>query len=188
MECKQNELFVYQAVLSGDLEILRDGTIWRVRKRGWDRWKQKAVSRPCKRVRAERKGGKDGSYFQVGLMMDGVRVFALAHRLVYLHLKGPIPDGLTVNHEDGQKKRNHPDNLTLATYSEQQIHATRILKVGHACDQAGEKNSMATLTREQVIEVRARRSVGEKLNPIAEDFGIAFQTVSKIARFERWAG
>jgi hypothetical protein len=181
MRCKQNEEFVYQAVLSGDLEIMPDGTIWRLRKRGWNRWKKMAVSRPCKRVRAEH---DCGDYLQVRIMIDGVRVYALAHRLVFRHLKGPIPHGLTVNHKDGKKKRNAPDNLELATYSQQQIHATHVLKVGHACNQDGEKNSMATLSAQQVVEIR-RRAKGEKLLPIALDFGIAFQTVSRIARGDR---
>lgn len=182
MKCKQNEEFVYQAILNGDLEIRPDGTIWRLRKRVWDRWLKKAVSRPCKRVRAEH---DNGTYLQVRIMLDGVRVYALAHRLVFRHLKGPIPLGMTVNHEDGQKKRNHPSNLELATNSEQQIHATRVLKVGHACNQNGEANSMATLTAEQVSEIRRRRASGEKLLAIAKDFGIVFQTVSRIARGDR---
>ena len=184
MKTKQNEEFVYQAVLSGDLEIMPDGTIWRVRKRGWDRWKKKAVSRPCKRVRAEHSMGK---YLQVRIMVDGVRVYAMAHRLVYRHFKGPIPEGLTINHEDGQKKRNHPDNLEPATYSEQQLHAARVLKVGHAVNQNGTLNSMAKLTPDQVQEIRRRRKAGEYLSSIASDYGIRFQQVSRIARGDRWA-
>jgi hypothetical protein len=128
-----------------------------------------------------------GKYLQVRIMIDKVRIYALAHRLVYLHFKGPIPPGITVNHEDGIKKRNHPDNLTLATYSEQQIHATHVLKVGHACNQDGPNNSMATLTPAQVQQIRHRRTKGERLAAIAEDYGIAFQTVSRIFRGDRWA-
>lgn len=181
---KMNEEFVYQAVLSGDLEILPDGTIWRLRKRGWDRWKKIAVSRPCKRVRAEH---DTGDYFQIRIMVDKVRVYAVAHRLVWRHFKGPIPQGLTINHKDGKKKRNVPANLELATYAEQQIHAVRVLKVGHACNQSCEKNSMTKLLPDQVTEIRRRRAAGEKLLAIAVDFGIAFQTVSKIARGDSWA-
>jgi len=184
MKSKQNEDFVYQAVLNGDLEILPDGTIWRLRKRGWDRWLQKAVSRPCKRVRAEHDCGE---YFQVRIMLEGIRVYALAHRLVYKHLKGPIPEGLTINHEDGKKKRNHPDNLTLATHSEQAVHAIRVLgKNQRVLNQFGEDNEMAKLTVFQVLEIRKRRETGEKLKAIAADYGITFQAVSKIARGDRW--
>jgi len=183
MTPKQNEEFVYQAVLNGDLEIREDGTIWRLRKRGWDRWKKQAVSRPCKPVRAERRV-KD--YLQVRAMVNGTRVYAMAHRLVYRHFKGPIPDGLTVNHENGKKADNRPSNLTLATYPEQQVHATRVLKVGHACNQYGQNNSMAKLTTEQVATIRQRRMNGEPLKIIAKDFGVSDRTVSKIALGQRW--
>ena len=181
MKSKRNEEFVYQAVLNGDLIIKPDGTIWRIRKRGWDRWKKKAVSRPCKPVRAE---NNVGEYLQIRAMLDGVRVYALAHRLVYRHFKGPILGDLTVNHEDGKKKNNHPSNLELATYSEQQIHALHVLKVGRI-DQNGEKNAMVKLTTCQVTEIRQRRSSGEKLLSIADDYGVTFQTISKIARGDR---
>ncbi len=173
---------VYQAVSSGDLEIDSEGRVWRVRKRGWDRWKGAVVSRPCRRVRAE---NDNGTYLQVGVMFCLKEYSTGAHRLVYRHFKGPIPDGLTINHKDGKKKRNHPDNLELASYSEQQIHATQVLKVGHACNQSGENNSMARLTTAQVEEIRRRRLAGEKLRLIAADYGVKFQHVSKIARGDR---
>lgn len=179
---KQNEEFVYQAVLSGDLEIMPDGTIWRVRKRRWDRWRDKAISYPCKRVRAEHDAGK---YSQIRLMMNGVRVHALAHRLVFRHFKGPIPPGMTVNHENGQHKNNPPDNLELATSSEQQLHAVHVLKTSRLAHQHGEANKSAKLTDLQVEEIRIRRATGEKLQSIADDFPVSMQTVSKIAKGER---
>lgn len=119
-------------------------------------------------------------------MLDGVRVYALAHRLVFRHFNGPIPDGLTVNHKFGRKKKNHPDRLELATYSEQIIHALHVLKVGRT-DQNGTKNAMAKLTLRQVNTIRRRRADGERLAAIALDFGITYQAVSKIARGDRWA-
>jgi hypothetical protein len=182
----QSEEFVYQAVLSGDLEIDDEGRIWRLRKRGWDRWKGTAVSRPCKRVRAERVSGNRRQYLQVCVMLDGTRRYALAHRLVWFHHKGSIPADLTINHKDGRHSRNCIENLELATYTEQQLHACHVLKVGHACNQNGSQNNMAVLTRAQFEEIIRRRKAGEKLLSIANDFGIRFQHVSKLARGERW--
>lgn len=183
MKIKQNEIFVYQAVMSGDLVIEPDGAIWRVRKRTWDSGQRKAVSTPCRRVRAE---NDCGDYLQVRVMVDGKRVCALAHRVVYHHFKGPIPDGLTVNHEDGNKKRNTPTNLELATYSEQQVHAIHTLKTARLGHQNGTLNLMAKLEPSQIATIRRRRAAGERLISIASDFGISFQEVSKIARGERW--
>lgn len=174
---------VYQAVLSGELEIDSLGRIWRVKKRGWDRWKEQVVSRPCLRVRAE---NDTGEYLQIRVMVNLRRDHTSAHRLVYRHFHGPIPAGLTVNHKDGKKKRNLPGNLELATYSEQQIHALHILKVGRT-DQRGIKNAMAKLTPRKIKTIRRRRLMGERLLSIAKDFNISFQAVSKIARGQRWA-
>lgn len=182
MKSKQNETFVHQSVKNGDLEIYSDGSIWRLRKRGWDRWQKKAVSRPCNPSRAEH---DSGDYFQVRAMLDGKRVIALAHRLVWLHFNGPIPLGLTINHKNGVKKDNRPENLELASHADQQVHATRVLKVGHACAQYGAQNSMAKLSTAQVQQIRSRRKAGETLAEIAQDFGVTFQTISKIVNNHR---
>lgn len=184
MKAKGTEALIYEAVKAGELEILPDGTVWRITKKGWDRWQQRTVSRPCKRVRAENSTGKR-EYFQVRVMWDKVRYYCQAHRLVWLHFHGPIPEGMTINHKNGIKTDNRPDNLELATHSEQQIHAARTLRVGHACNQSDEKNSMSKLTNAQVIEIRKRRATGEMLKSIARDFNVTYQTISKIARKDR---
>lgn len=181
---KNNEEFVYQAVPTGELEIRPDGTIWRLAASRGDRWNGGSQLIPCEPRRAEHDAGK---YFQIRLMRDGKRVHAMAHRLVFRHFKGPIPPSLTVNHKDGQHKRNPPDNLELATNSEQQVHANRVLRTGAGANQAGEANHQAKLTEAQVAEIRRRRARRETLQSIADDFGVAMQTVSKIARGDRRA-
>ena len=177
---KPQEEAVYRAVLVGELEIDAEGRIWRVRKRGWDRWKHCVVSRVCTKVRAE---NDSGDYLQVSVMYNGKDYATGAHRLVYRHFKGPIPVGLTVNHQDGDKKRNHPANLELATYSDQQIHATRVLKVGHACNQYGTRNSMAKLSDEAILQIRERYALGGVTQTkLAKVYGVVFQTISDIVR------
>lgn len=52
------------------------------------------------------------------------RVFV--HRLVWEAFNGPIPDGLTINHKDGDKANNHLDNLEPATHLQQSDHAASI--------------------------------------------------------------
>lgn len=174
---------VYEAVRAGELEIDPEGRIWRLAKRGWDRWKRATVTRACPRVRAE---NDVGAYLMIRSMWNRGRVCTGAHRLVFRHFKGPIPPGLTVNHENGLKKDNRPGNLSLATHSRQALHARHVLLVGRL-DQDGEKNSMAKLREGSVREIRRRRAAGESLRSIAEAFGVSDRTVSKIARRERWA-
>lgn len=45
------------------------------------------------------------------------------HRLVYRYFKGEIPNGMVINHLDGNKRNNHIDNLELTTQSENIKHA-----------------------------------------------------------------
>jgi len=182
MQSKNIEIYVYPAVISGELEIDQNGQIWRVAKRGWDRWNNVIRLNKCQRVRAEH---GIGEYFQVRTMFDKVRYGALAHRLVWMHFFGEIPFGLTINHKNGHKKENWPGNLELMTHSEQSFHACHVLKRGHAAHQRGEKNYMCKLSDAQVAEIRQRRAGGEPLLSIAKDYGVQFQTISKIALYQR---
>ncbi len=50
-------------------------------------------------------------YLMVRAMIDGRRVYGCAHRLVWQHFRGDIPEGLVVNHRNGAKDDNRPDNL-----------------------------------------------------------------------------
>lgn len=118
-------------------------------------------------------------------MFNKKRYNALAHRLVYHHFYGEIPDGMTINHINGNKKDNRPINLELATHSEQLIHATHTLKKGRAANQWGTKNHAAKLTQLDVLNIRKRRAAGESLKSIAQDFPVSYQTISKIALGQR---
>lgn len=177
---RKAEEFVYATVMAGELEIDSEGRIWRVACRRGDRWGGPARSVPVKRQIADRVG--TAGYRNVRAMIDGKRMTALSHRLVWLHLRGPIPDGMTVNHKNGDKADNRPDNLELATDSEQMLHATRVLKVGKAANQRGVMNPHAKLTETQVEEIRAARARGERLATIAKRHGVSFQHVSVVAR------
>lgn len=176
---KKAEEFVYAAVTAGELVIHQNGEIWRVAKRTGD-GRGGVRSAACTPTRADRIGTM--GYRTVRAMIDGKRMTALSHRLVWLHFNGPIPDGLTVNHKNGVKHDNRPDNLELATDSEQLLHATHVLKRGRAAHQSGMQNHAAKLTAEQVTEIRAARQMGTPLLTIAAKYEITFQHVSAIAR------
>jgi hypothetical protein len=175
------EEIVYMAVTRGELEIDTHGQIWRTAARRGGRHGIRTI--PCERRRAEHQ--TTSGYLQVRVMTDGRRVNALAHRVVWLHFRGPIPSGLTINHRNGNKADNRPENLEVATYSEQVLHSRRVLGGG---DQRGERNPAAKLTRDQVEEIRRRRAMKEPLKAIAASFGVSDRTVSKIARGQRWHG
>lgn len=55
----------------------------------------------------------------------------LVHRVVYTTFCGKIPQGLEVNHKNGNKADNRLENLELLTKSENIKHSYRKLKNGH---------------------------------------------------------
>jgi hypothetical protein len=165
-QVKRIEEVVYPYVLTGLLTIDSEGRIWR------------------SGFRAENRTTL--GYLQVRLMLGAKRYHALAHRLVYRHVSGqPIPDGLTINHRNGKKDDNRPGNLELASYSQQAVHARRVLGRGRL-DQSGERNAMAKLTAAGIATIRSRRAGGERLKTIARDFGVSDRTISRIALGHRW--
>lgn len=162
---------IYPAVREGKLQIDQQGQIWRV------------GTKTVQRRRAEHQTPL--GYLQVRMMVNGRRVHASAHRLVWFHVNGPIPDGVTINHCNGNKADNRPMNLELATPAEQTHHALHILKRGRL-SQAGEHNVMAKLTWEAVRDIRARRAMGEPLKTIANAYGVTDRAISKVALRQRW--
>ena len=123
-------------------------------------------------------------YLQVRVMVNNVRYCTGAHRLVWHALNGPIPKGLVVNHKNGIKDDNRPENLEVCTDSENLSHAHRTGLI----NQTGQKNPAAKLTDLQVEEIRAIYGEGKStMKSIANQFGVVHQTVSKIIRGERRA-
>ena len=72
-------------------------------------------------------------------------------RLIWSVFFGNIPEGLTINHIDGNKLNNNPfTNLETVTIKENVHHAIAI----HLWDPKGEKNSQSKLKETQVREIR----------------------------------
>lgn len=57
-------------------------------------------------------------YFQVKIIVDGVKHIKYAHILVYLAFNGDIPEGLEIDHIDNNKANNSYNNLRLLTRKE----------------------------------------------------------------------
>lgn len=121
-------------------------------------------------------------YLQVRAMIQGRRHHTCAHRLVWHAIKGPIPRGLVINHRNGRKDDNRPDNLELVTYSGNMKHAHRTgLK-----DQHGQRNPAAKLSDNQVAQIRNMyASGGYTMERLASIYGVAFQHVSRLVRGTR---
>jgi hypothetical protein len=135
----------------------------------------------------------DGRYASVWLYKDKQRKRFTVHYLVAITFLGPKPpDKDTVNHKDGFIRNNNVDNLEWATYSENMIHAVRVLKTGQGANQSGAENHAAKLTEVAVLELRSmpykRRSIMNihARRAFAEKYGISKETVNDIIHRRSW--
>lgn len=62
-------------------------------------------------------------YYRIRFTHRGKWAGALAHRVMWEALRGPIPEGMYVNHIDGDKTNNAIANLELVTHHENMKHA-----------------------------------------------------------------
>ena len=152
-------------VESGELEVDDQGRVWRVAMRCGCRWHGTKVIK-VERRRAEHDPGVN-KYLQVRAVIDGKREYAGAARLVWQHFFGEIPDGMILNHLNGNKRDNRPSNLEVTTYSNNQKHAFATGLI----DQDGERNPLAVLTNEQA---RAMREEFAKGNVSQRELGLKF--------------
>lgn len=156
-------------------KVFSSGKIWKeehitVRIDGVIR-KWKAQWQPTRVRKADK--GRGGGYVYVDL--DNKTY--LLHRVI-AGLFVPNPNNLPdVNHKDGNRQNNNASNLEWISKSDNQKHAYKEL---------GRKRKHK-LTDEQLYEIsRLRNEEGLRLKDIASMFGIAFQTVSDIARGNRF--
>jgi hypothetical protein len=93
------------------------------------------------------------------------------------------PDNLpTVNHINGIKNDNYWENLEWSTYAAQQEHA---LSTG--LNKAfGETHYAASLTWNEVDEIRKLAAAGVYHRNIAEQFGCGRKNITKIVNMQSW--
>lgn len=124
-------------------------------------------------------------YARVGFTLDGVRYRVLVHRAVWWVYGGIIPDGMQVNHRDGNKANNDIDNLELVTPRGNVAHAEETGLARHA---RGERQGAAKLTNAQAIEVRQRLAAGERGVALAREYRVSPSTVSRVGLGRTYKG
>lgn len=167
---------IEQILREGIFSVDESGAIWRVKAFG-----RTGKLRDINPTRADRV--KSDGYRFVNVSVEGHGRRVLAHRLVWLICQGEIPEGLEINHKNGNRGDNRLENLELVTKSENLIHAYRCLSRSRV---SGEKNGMCKLTKEKVVEIRTRLTAGESSRSIGRTFGVSHKAVLKIAHGESW--
>ena len=105
-----------------------------------------------------------------------------AHRLSYLHFKGPIPSGLFVCHRCDIRCCCNPNHLFLGTQ-----HANNTDMANKDRTQYGEAQHMAKLTSELVRSMRARHASGESISSLAREVCVSVPTARKAIRGITWS-
>ena len=105
------------------------------------------------------------------------------HRLVYEATKGPIPDGLVVNHINSVRHDNRPENLEAVTHRENMEHMHIMGRHPQSKPGAqGERSHMAKLSDVQVEDFRKRHAGGESVPKLSTEFGISRSYGYKLIR------
>lgn len=93
-------------------EVSNQGRVRRI----W-RGSGKIVNRPLSPLKTK------FGYFRVCLFKEDARKYCHIHRLVMAAFIGALPEGMQVNHKDGDKENNSLENLEYVTAAENTHHA-----------------------------------------------------------------
>lgn len=125
-----------------------------------------------------------GGYLRVRLTKNGAWSRKMIARLVTEAFIGPCPPKLQVNHKDGNKLNNCPENLEYVTPKENIHHADAL---GLRRGPKGEQCVKAILTEKQVKRIRARYAAGGcSYASLAAEHGVARETIGRITRRLNW--
>lgn len=132
----------------------------------------------------EEVGRESGNgYVMYGKRYGGVQRNIMVHRLIYaLHHELPTIDSdLVINHKNGIKNDNRPDNLELVTNTENIRHAldTGLRRV--------ENNNTAKLTWEKVGEIRELIQTGKYSDrEIGDMYDVSKTSIRNIRICKTW--
>jgi hypothetical protein len=107
----------------------------------------------------------------------------LVHRLVWVAHNGDIPDGLELNHKDGDKTNNKLDNLELMTHIDNCKHA---FDTGLRKPMVGENHPTNIITDEIALEIKNRIANGEQPLAISNTMDVSYYIVKDIKRGKTW--
>ncbi len=111
------------------------------------------------------------------------RFSVMVHRAVWEVAKGPVPDGMEINHINGKKSDNRLENLEVVTPGDNQRHAHL---TGLKRAQRGAENPLATLKLSVVESIRQMYASGMRQCEVAERSGVSRPQVSRIVRGLTW--
>lgn len=154
------------------------------RVRGLDRysdsWKGQKIKGKTLAIHKHHKG-----YVKAYLTKNGQAKGKFIHILVAMSFIGPIPKNKQVNHINGKKSDNRPENLEYCTASYNMLHSHRILK--KTSNLQGEKHWNAKLTKKDVLDIRRLYDTGRfTQRELASLFSVKCPAITKIVLRQKW--
>lgn len=126
-------------------------------------------------------------YENVTLCRAPVQITKAVHRIVIETFTGPCPEGLIVNHIDGDKINNAHLNLEYVTYSENMQHAVRLGLLINFAVTRGEESATAKITEAQAVVIKAAwHAGGETTRQISTRLVVPLYCVRNIAQGRTW--
>jgi hypothetical protein len=115
----------------------------------------------------------DRGYLKVYIIgPNGKKKTTRAHILVCLAFHGPKPSPMhTVNHKDGNKTNNIPDNLEWATPSQQSFHSYNVLGNVNTRPRGKGNHWIANYSDEDIRQIRKLHASGMGYHRITKALG-----------------
>lgn len=117
-----------------------------------------------------------------GVMSIGRGKQHRVHRVSYEHFCGPIPVGKLVCHHCDTPLCFNPEHLFLGSPRD---NTADMHRKGRRVVNRGDAHHNTKITESQRVEIRQRRQNGETLAQLARDYGVVFQSISRIVHMEK---
>ena len=122
-------------------------------------------------------------YLVVSTLQNGKRPKVFVHRLIAMCFVDGYKPHLTVNHINGIKTDNRPENLEWVTLAQNTKHEWETNLV----DLRGEKHPNHKLTQKQVIHIRKALRLGVPANSLSIIANVSSSIIYLIEKGERWS-